>query len=313
MPSSEGAKGRSARANMLLATMAVRQAILARRRVAPRSGTPAPDGTVVVMLPIVASSIPRRSRPDADTAASTPAHDRLVASRAPGFRDRADHDPVVTPGWLPPFATGVVESHTCLVTRDRRLGLVLGINLLMVLGLLLVGLLAHSLGVLASGADYLGDALGTGLSLVALRMSRRKRGYPRATSFAALANANFLLLVTLGVAVEAVHRLSSGAPTIHAAPVVIVSVIAAIAMIGCVFILGDVEDDLSMQSVMLDTVADAAAAVGVAVSGAIILLTKGTYWLDSLIALTVSLIIAYHAAKLIRKVLTDLRGKPAPL
>lgn len=32
------------------------------------------------------------------------------------------------------------------------------INLVMVLALLLVGLLAHSLGVLASGADYLGDA-----------------------------------------------------------------------------------------------------------------------------------------------------------
>jgi hypothetical protein len=42
---------------------------------------------------------------------------------------------------------------------DKRLGLVLVINVV-VLGLVGVGLAANSLGVLASGADYLGDALG---------------------------------------------------------------------------------------------------------------------------------------------------------
>lgn len=195
------------------------------------------------------------------------------------------------------------------MTQDKRLGLVLAINLGMVLALLLVGLLAHSLGVLASGADYLGDALGTGLSLVALRMSRHKHGHPRATSYAALANSSFLLLVTLSVVAEAGHRLSTGAPPIHGVPVVIVSVVAAVAMIACAFILGNVEGDLSMESVMLDTVADAAAAIGVATSGAIILITKGTYWLDSLVALLIALVVGYHAIRLMRKVLARLRGE----
>jgi Co/Zn/Cd efflux system component len=139
------------------------------------------------------------------------------------------------------------------------LGLVLAINVAMVAGLLTVGLVAHSLGVLASGADYLGDALGAGLSLAALRLSRHEHGHPRATTLTALANASFLLIVTLTVAGEAIRRLITGAPSIHGVPVVIVSVIAAAAMIGCAFILGDVEGDLSMESVMLDTVADAAA------------------------------------------------------
>lgn len=195
--------------------------------------------------------------------------------------------------------------------QDTRLGLVLAINLAMVLALLLVGLLARSLGVLASGADYVGDALGTGLSLVALRMSRRNHGHPRATSYAALANSSFLLIVTLSVAAEAVHRLSTGAPSIHGLPVVIVSVVAAIAMIGCALILGNVEGDLNMESVMLDTVADAAAAIGVAISGAIILVTGGAYWLDSLVALLIALVVGYHAIRLIRRVLADLREKQA--
>jgi cobalt-zinc-cadmium efflux system protein len=197
------------------------------------------------------------------------------------------------------------------VTQDKRLGLVLAINLLMVVALLLVGLLVHSLGVLAAGADYLGDGLGAGLSLTALRMSRHRRGHSRATSFAALANSSFLLLVTLAVIAEAVQRLSFGAPSIRGVPVVVASVIAAIAMLACAFILGDVAGDLSMESVMLDTVADAAAAIGVAIAGGIILLTKGTYWLDSLVALVIALVVAYHAIKLLRKVFVDLRNKPA--
>jgi Co/Zn/Cd efflux system component len=93
------------------------------------------------------------------------------------------------------------------LTQDKRLGLVLVINVVMVLGLVGVGLAANSLGVLASGADYLGDALGTGVSLVALRMSRH-HGHSRATSFAALVNATLLLLVTLAVIVQAGHFLS---------------------------------------------------------------------------------------------------------
>jgi cobalt-zinc-cadmium efflux system protein len=197
------------------------------------------------------------------------------------------------------------------MTPEKRLGLVLAINLAMVASLLLVGLLAHSLGVLASGTDYLGDALGTGLSLVALRLSRHDHGHPRATSYAALANSSFLMVVTVSVVAAAIYRLASGAPTVHGAPVVIVSVIAAGAMISCALILGGVEGDLSMESVMLDTVADACAAIGVAVSGAIILLADGVYWLDSAVALAVAIVVGYHALRLMRRVLVAVQSQPS--
>jgi cobalt-zinc-cadmium efflux system protein len=193
------------------------------------------------------------------------------------------------------------------VTQDKRLGLVLAINLVMVLSLALVGVVSHSLGVIAAGADYLGDALGTGLSLVALRMSRHGRGHPKATSLAALVNSCLLLAVSLAVAAKAMSRLITGTPSIHGLPVVIASVIAAIAMIWCALILGDVEGDLNMESVMLDSVADAAAAIGVAVSGTVILLTHGLFWLDSVVALVISVVVGYHALRLLRRVVSDLR------
>jgi cobalt-zinc-cadmium efflux system protein len=195
------------------------------------------------------------------------------------------------------------------MTKDARLGLVLAINLVMIAALVAVGLAAHSLGVLASAADYVGDAAGVALSLVALRMSRHKHGHPRATSYAALVNASFLLLITAAVAVEAVSRLVGGSPQVHGLPVLIVSVIATGAMILCATILGHIEeDDFNMRSVMLDTLADAAAAAGVAVSGGIILATHGLYWLDAAVALVIAVVVGYHALKLIREVVADLSG-----
>jgi cobalt-zinc-cadmium efflux system protein len=68
-----------------------------------------------------------------------------------------------------------------------------------------------------------------------------------------------------------------------------------------------------MESVMLDTVADAATAIGVAISGAIILATSGTYWLDSLVALLIATVVAYHALRLMRRAQIDLRDKRSPL
>ncbi|TMK72125.1 MAG: cation transporter [Actinobacteria bacterium] len=198
------------------------------------------------------------------------------------------------------------------MTKDQRLAIVLLLNLAMVFALVIVGLVSHSLGVLAAGADYLGDAAGVAISLAALRISRHPHGHPKATSFAALANASFLLLVTTVVGVEALRRLLGGTPEVHGLPVLIVSAIAALVMILGAFILGNIESsDFNMRSVMLDTVADAAAAAGVAIGGAIILIAGGLYWLDSAIALAVALVIGFHALKLLREVLVDLRRSAA--
>ena len=198
------------------------------------------------------------------------------------------------------------------MSQDKRLALVLALNLAMVLALVVVGLAAHSLGVLAAGGDYLGDAAGVALSLLALRMSRDQHGHPRTTTYAGLANASFLLLVTVVVIAEALDRLISGAPHVHGLPVIVVSLIAGVVMGVCALVIGTVEEgDLNMRSVMLDTAADGVSAVGVAASGAIILAARGGYWLDPAAALGIAAIIAYHAVALIRDALTALRQPQA--
>ena len=67
-----------------------------------------------------------------------------------------------------------------------------------------------------------------------------------------------------------------------------------------------------MESVMLDTLADAAAAIGVAFSAVIILITNGVYWLDSVVALLIALVVGYHAIRLMLRVPADLREKQSP-
>jgi Co/Zn/Cd efflux system component len=82
------------------------------------------------------------------------------------------------------------------VSRKQRLTVVLVLNLALVAGLVTVGVSAHSLAVLAEGSDYLLDAAGVGVALLAIRLSERPAsrarpdGYPNATSFAALVNAS---------------------------------------------------------------------------------------------------------------------------
>lgn len=204
------------------------------------------------------------------------------------------------------------------MSRTQRLYVVLALNLALVACLVTVGATAHSLAVLAEGSDYLLDAAGVAVALLAIRLSarpasrERQEGHPNATSVAALINAGWLLTLELLVAAAAADRLISRTPQVDGLPVLIVSGIAALVMtVGALILRGDTDDregeagerDLSVAAVLLDTIADAAAAAGVAAAGAIILATGGWYWLDPAVALVIAVVVAYHALALIRKVI----------
>jgi len=205
------------------------------------------------------------------------------------------------------------------VSRARRLILVLVLNLALVAVLVVTGLAAHSLAVMAAGADYLADAGAIGVSLLAIWLAgqppslARPSGYPNATKWAALVNAGWLLVLNVIIAGTAVARLAAGARQVQGLPVLVASGIAALVMLaGALALAGDADggddgDDLNVKAVLLDTAADAAAAAGVAVSGAVILAAGGWYWLDPAVALVIALVVGYHAQKLVREVTAALR------
>ena len=202
------------------------------------------------------------------------------------------------------------------MSRTQRLVVVLVLNLGLVAALVTVGITAHSLAVLAEGSDYLLDAAGVGVALLAIRLSARpaSRARPAATDVAALVNCGWLLVLEVLVAGAAAERLLTRTPQVHGLPVLIVSGVAALTMTaGALVLQADADDDdaggrdLSVAAVLLDTVADAAAAAGVAATGLIILITRGWYWLDPAVALIIAVVIAYHTLALLRKVLARLR------
>ncbi|MGH3264075.1 MAG: cation transporter [Trebonia sp.] len=61
------------------------------------------------------------------------------------------------------------------MSRARRLVTVLVLNLGLVAALVAAAATAHSLAVLAEGGDYLLDAAGVGVALLALRLARPAR------------------------------------------------------------------------------------------------------------------------------------------
>jgi cobalt-zinc-cadmium efflux system protein len=208
---------------------------------------------------------------------------------------------------------------------------VLMLNLTLVAGLVIVGVTAHSIGVLAEGADYAVDALAIGLSLLAIWLSHRPAtpehplGYPNATKVAALINGGWLLVVSVLVVGGALDRLFTRTPRVNGLAVLVVSGIAAIVMlIGAVILWGGGGeggggegvradgDDLNMRAVLLDTAADAAAAGGVAVAGVVIFATGRWYWLDPLVALVVAVVIGYQTVALLREAGGAVSAPPNP-
>jgi cobalt-zinc-cadmium efflux system protein len=194
---------------------------------------------------------------------------------------------------------------------------VLVLNLALVAALLVVGVTAHSVGVLAAGGDYVLDAAAVAIALIALALSRRPAtdrrpgGHPNALNIAALVNGGWLLVLEMLVAGAAADRLITGTPDVHGLPVLVVSGVAAAVMVVAAMVLGgdDDDDDLSMKAVLLDTIADAAAAAGVAVVGLVIFVTGGWFWLDPAVALVIAVVVGYHALRLVMTVVGRLRNR----
>lgn len=202
------------------------------------------------------------------------------------------------------------------LSQRRRLWIVLGLNGALIVGLVIVGFAAGSVGVLAAAGDTLADTAALALGLIAVALRDRDPNHVNANrpiAIVALVNATILLAVTIGVAFEAITRLIDGSPAVLGLPMAVVSLITALVMIAGALVLGlgSHREDIHMKSVLLDTLADAAAAVGVLVAGVVIWITDGLYWLDPVIALILAAVIGFVGVRLAMQAIAALRGADA--
>lgn len=210
--------------------------------------------------------------------------------------------------------------------RETGLFVALGLNVVIVVVQGVFGLIARSLGLLADAGHNLTDVAAILASVLALRWSRRRPtrhrsfGYHRATILAAQANAASLLAITAFILYEGVRRVMHP-QAVTGRVVVIVALIAAAANLGGVLAIRDSHaghahgdtgsDDLNMRSASLHLAGDAAASLGVAAAGAIILLTGGWFWLDPAVSMVIAVVIAVQAWKLLRST-TDILLESTP-
>jgi cobalt-zinc-cadmium efflux system protein len=189
---------------------------------------------------------------------------------------------------------------------DRAFAIGIGLNLVYVAVQAGFGLAAGSLALLADAGHNLGDVLGLALSWGAAMLGRRgpserfTYGLRSSSILAALTNAVILLVVTGGIAWEAIWRLS------HPTPVAggIVAVVAAIGIVvngvtALLFARGR-GGDLNLRSAFLHMAADTLVTAGVVGAGIAIALT-GLLWIDPAVSLIVSAVIVYGTWDLVRQ------------
>jgi cobalt-zinc-cadmium efflux system protein len=191
------------------------------------------------------------------------------------------------------------------MSRSQRLVVALVLNGVLVLGQVVFGLVAHSLGLLADAAHNFTDAFALAVALIGVRLSfrpptpTRSYGWHRASILAALANAMLILVVTAVIMVEAVTRLSQP-EAVRGGVMVVVALVATVLNLVAALVLRERRFDLNMRSALLHMAADAAASLGVAAAGAVILLTGRLEWLDPAVSIAIGVVIAVEAWQLVR-------------
>lgn len=199
---------------------------------------------------------------------------------------------------------------------QRILRLSLAATLLYVAVTFVAGLRAHSLALISEAGHNISDALALLLSFVAVYFGsrpatdRKTFGYQRAGVLAAFLNALTLIVISVGIAIEAVHRLGQPVAVqprlmmgVAAAGVVMNGIIAALLWSGA--------RDVNIRSTFIHMLGDTLSTAAVIVGGVAILFT-GRNWIDPVLSLIIAALIVWSSVAIVRETLNILlEGTPA--
>ncbi len=182
---------------------------------------------------------------------------------------------------------------------------------------IVVGILSHSLALLADAGHMVTDAAALVMCLAASWIARQPAthtktyGFYRTEILAAFLNGLTLWLVVVWIVTEAVHRLIRP-PVVQAPMMLMTAIIGLVANLGCSWVLQRSQSqNLNLRGAYLHVLADALGSVGV-IAAATIIWTTGWHLADPLASLFVCLIILWSSWNLIsQSVNILLEGVPA--
>jgi cobalt-zinc-cadmium efflux system protein len=177
------------------------------------------------------------------------------------------------------------------------------------------GLRAHSLALLSEAGHNASDFLALLLSFAAVYFQTRPAthaktfGYQRAGVLAAFINAASLIVISIWIGIEAVHRLS--APVAVQPRLMMIVAAAGVVMNGVIAtLLWGVARDINMRSAFLHMAGDTLSTAAVIAGGAGILFT-GQYWIDPVLSLLIAALILWSSIGIVRETLNILlEGTP---
>ena len=172
----------------------------------------------------------------------------------------------------------------------------IALNLAFVIVETTYGVLAHSLALVADAGHNVGDVVGLGLAwgataLATLKPSKRRTfGFRRSTIVASVANAFILLFVTGGLTWESIRRLLAPERPQGRTMIVVAIIGAVVNAASALLFMSGRKKDLNLRSAFVHLASDAVLAVGVALAGAVIMVT-GWLWLDPAVSIVLALTI----------------------
>lgn len=202
------------------------------------------------------------------------------------------------------------------VATRRRLTLALGITALVMLVEFVGGWLAGSFALIADAGHMLADAAALALALFAAWIAqrpvtaRRSFGFLRIEILAALINGAVLIVIAIGIAIEAWRRLQAP-PAVNGALLLGVAAIGLIANLAAVSILHrDHQHSLNQKGAYLHVLGDLLGSVGALAAGAIILFTGWTP-ADPIFSVLIGGLVLVSAWRLVKES-TDVLLEAAP-
>ncbi|MFO1023798.1 MAG: cation diffusion facilitator family transporter [Acetobacteraceae bacterium] len=202
-------------------------------------------------------------------------------------------------------AHGVGGHHHVPTDFGRAFAIGVTLNMVYILAEVFYGLAAHSMALLADAGHNLGDVAGLLAAWLAASLSKRQPsgqytyGLRRSSILAALLNAIVLLVVTGGIAWEAVRRLFEPEPSAGLTIVVVSLLGVAVNGVTAWMFMAGRKSDLNIQGAFMHMAADAMVSLGVAVAGGMILLT-GWLWVDPVVSIVISGVIVAGTWSLLR-------------
>lgn len=198
------------------------------------------------------------------------------------------------------------HSHSHASASRRRLAWALAITGTVLVAEVVGAYISGSLALLADAGHMAADSLGLVIALIAAtlmtrpRSSRRTWGWARSEVIAAAVQATLLLIICLSILWEAIQRLQSPV-AVETGPMFWIGLLGLAANIASLLILsGGRGDSLNMKAAFLEVMTDALGSVAVIVA-AIVAMTTGWIYADSVASLIIAVMILPRAFLLLRQ------------